>query len=49
MNDFASFNKIYETYFVKEFLPLSCIEVGRLSIYATIEVEVIAMYKEKHF
>ena len=49
MNDFASFNKIYGTYFVKDFPSRSCIEVSKLPIGARIEVEAIAMCKEKHF
>jgi len=49
MNDFASFNKIYETYFVKEFPSRSCIEVSKLPMAAKIEIEAIAMCREERF
>ena len=46
MNNFSSFNNIYETYFVKEFPSRSCIEVSRLPMDAMVEVEAIAMCEE---
>lgn len=42
MEDFASINKIYETYFTEPYPARSCVEVARLPKDVLIEVEAIA-------
>ncbi len=42
MNDFATVNKIYETYFTEPYPARSCVEVAKLPKDVLIEVEAIA-------
>ena len=42
MEDFATINKIYETYFTEPYPARSCVEVARLPKDVFIEVEAIA-------
>ena len=42
MSDFATVNKIYETYFTEPYPARSCVEVSKLPKDALIEVEAIA-------
>lgn len=42
MNDFARFNKVYESFFTNEKPSRSCVEVARLPKDALVEVEIIA-------
>ena len=42
MEDFATINKIYETYFTEPYPARSCVEVARLPNDVLIEVEAIA-------
>ncbi len=46
MNEFATFNKIYEQYFNQSMPARSCVEVARLPKDARIEIEVIAFVSE---
>ncbi len=43
MNDFASVNEVYATYFTKDFPARSCVEVARLPKDVLIEIEAIAL------
>ncbi len=43
MNDFATVNEIYKTFFDKDFPARSCVEVARLPKDVLIEAEAIAM------
>lgn len=42
MNDFVSFNEVYQTAFKSEFPARSAVQVARLPLDAKIEIEVIA-------
>lgn len=42
MNDFASINEVYETFFEKEYPARSCVEVARLPKDVMLEIEAIA-------
>lgn len=42
MNEFARFNKVYESFFTNEKPSRSCVEVARLPKDALVEVEIIA-------
>lgn len=42
MNDFASMNEVYATYFGKSIPARSTVEVSRLPVDALVEIEVIA-------
>jgi len=42
MNDFATVNKIYETYFTEPYPARSCVEVSKLPKNVLIEIEAIA-------
>jgi 2-iminobutanoate/2-iminopropanoate deaminase len=45
MNDFASINEVYGTYFDQHKPARSCVEVARLPKDAGVEIEVIALVK----
>ncbi|WP_432405555.1 RidA family protein [Wukongibacter sp. M2B1] len=45
MNDFLEMNKVYETYFTKDYPARSAVEVARLPKDALVEIEVIAVQK----
>lgn len=42
MDDFGKVNKVYNSYFTKEYPARSCVEVARLPKDALVEIEVIA-------
>lgn len=44
MNDFATMNKIYATYFSQEPSARACVQVARLPKDAWVEIELIAAY-----
>ena len=46
MNDFATVNEVYATFFTKDFPARSCVEVARLPKDVLIEIEAIAVKKE---
>ena len=46
MNDFATVNEVYATFFTKYFPARSCVEVARLPKDVLIEIEAIAVKKE---
>ncbi|MDF2801455.1 MAG: endoribonuclease [Anaerocolumna sp.] len=43
MNDFATLNEVYATYFTKDFPARSCVEVARLPKDVLVEIEAIAL------
>ena len=43
MNDFAAFNKVYQSYFTKNAPARSCVEVERLPKNVLVEVEAMAI------
>lgn len=45
MNDFATVNEVYATYFTDNFPARSCVEVARLPKDVKIEIEAIALKK----
>lgn len=45
MNDFASMNEVYSTFFTKPYPARSAVEVARLPKDALVEIEVIALKK----
>lgn len=46
MNEFATVNEVYATYFTQDFPARSCVEVARLPKDVLIEIEAIALKKE---
>jgi 2-iminobutanoate/2-iminopropanoate deaminase len=46
MNNFASFNEIYATYFTEDAPARACIEVSRLPKDVLVEVEAVAFLKQ---
>ncbi len=47
LNDFAAVNEVYASYFVGGFPARSCVEVSRLPKDVDVEIEMIAILKDK--
>lgn len=47
MNDFGAINEVYQTFFDGDYPARSCVEVARLPKDVLIEIEAIALKKEK--